>query len=196
MDISSTSATNSTAIGTVVVQGANTKAGKSNLNSEDFMKLLTTQMSNQDPMNPVADTEFISQMANFSSLEQMRTLSNSFTTFASEQKMSAAPSFLGKQVTVKSGSGDVSGTVESIALKDGEPAVVIDGKSYEIRLITAINQAGLPNGTGSTMPPPPPPPPPPPTSTDSASTSSTSTSSTTTASTTSSTDSTSSTTTL
>ena len=46
------------------------------LGADDFMKLLTTQLTSQDPMNPMKDTEFISQMANFTSLEQMRTLSN------------------------------------------------------------------------------------------------------------------------
>jgi flagellar basal-body rod modification protein FlgD len=120
-------------------------AGKQMLGSDDFMKLLTTQLTSQDPMNPMKDTEFISQMANFTSLEQMRTLSKSFETFTSDQKLSAAPAFLGRNVTVKDATGDVTGLVDSITLKDGKPAIVINGKTYDTNLITGI-----------TMPPPPP----------------------------------------
>ena len=113
-------------------------AGKQMLGADDFMKLLTTQLTSQDPMNPMKDTEFISQMANFTSLEQMRTLSKSFETFTSDQKMSAAPAFLGRNVTVKDATGDVTGLVDSITLKNGKPAIVINGKSYDTNLITGI----------------------------------------------------------
>ncbi|MEI8292731.1 MAG: flagellar hook capping FlgD N-terminal domain-containing protein [bacterium] len=122
-----------------------TNAGKQALGADDFMKLLTTQLTAQDPMNPMKDTEFISQMANFTSLEQMRTLSKSFETFTSDQKLSAAPAFLGRNVTVKDASGDVTGLVDAITLKDGKPALVINGKTYDTSLITGI----------ATPPPPP-----------------------------------------
>ena len=113
-------------------------AGKQMLGADDFMKLLTTQLTSQDPMNPMKDTEFISQMANFTSLEQMRTLSKSFETFTSDQKMSAAPAFLGRNVTVKNASGDITGLVEAITLQNGKPAITINGKSYDTNLITGI----------------------------------------------------------
>jgi flagellar basal-body rod modification protein FlgD len=122
-------------------------AGKQMLGADDFMKLLTTQLTSQDPMNPMKDTEFISQMANFTSLEQMRTLSKSFETFTSDQKLSAAPAFLGKNVTVKNATGDVTGIVDAITLKDGKPAIVIDGKSYDTALITGIATPPSPAST-------------------------------------------------
>ena len=110
------------------------------------MKLLTTQLTAQDPMNPMKDTEFIAQMANFSSLEQMRGLSKSFDSFASEQKLTSAPSYLGRQVTVLDAvKGQISGVVDAITLKDGVPAVVIGGKSYETKLITGITTPPLPS---------------------------------------------------
>ncbi len=119
-------------------------AGKQMLGADDFMKLLTTQLTSQDPMNPMKDTEFISQMANFTSLEQMRTLSKSFETFTTDQKLASAPSYLGRQVTITDATGDITGIVEAIKLKDGKPAIVINGKTYETKLITGI-----------AMPPPP-----------------------------------------
>jgi flagellar hook assembly protein FlgD len=84
-------------------------------------------------------------MANFTSLEQMRSLSKSFETFTSDQKMAAAPAYLGRQVTITDASGEVTGIVEAIKLKDGKPAVVVNGKTYETKLITGIS-----------APPPPP----------------------------------------
>jgi flagellar basal-body rod modification protein FlgD len=116
----------------------NPNAGKKSLGADDFMKLLTTQLTTQDPMNPMKDTEFIAQMANFSSLESMRGLSTSFDSFAAEQKLTSAPAYLGRQVTIKDPSGDITGVVDAITLKDGIPAVVINGKTYETKIITGI----------------------------------------------------------
>jgi flagellar basal-body rod modification protein FlgD len=112
------------------------------------MKILMTQLTAQDPMNPMKDTEFIAQMANFSSLEQMRTLSQSFTSYSNSQQMATAPLYLGCDVTVKDPSaptGEIKGTVQSVTVKDGKPALVIDGKTYDPKLISNIS-----------LPPPPP----------------------------------------
>jgi flagellar basal-body rod modification protein FlgD len=122
----------------------NKNAGKQALGSDDFMKLLTTQLTSQDPMNPMKDTEFISQMANFTSLEQMRSLSKSFDTFTSDQKMAAAPAYLGRQVTITNATGDITGVVEAIKLNKGKPAVVVNGQTYETNLITGISPAPVP----------------------------------------------------
>lgn len=122
----------------------NRNAGKQTLGADDFMKILTTQLSAQDPMNPMKDTEFISQMANFTSLEQMRSLSASFDSFSADQKMAAAPSFLGRQVSIADAADEVTGVVEAIKLKDGKPAVIVNGKTYETKLITGISAPPIP----------------------------------------------------
>ena len=127
--------------------------GKQMLGADDFMKLLTTQLTSQDPMNPMKDTEFISQMANFTSLEQMRTLSKSFESFTTDQKLASAPSYLGRQVTVTDATGDTTGIVEAIKLKDGKPAIVINGKTYETKLISGIATAPPPTPAVSTATP-------------------------------------------
>ena len=89
---------------------ANTRdVGQKTLGADDFMKILMTQLTAQDPMNPMKDTEFIAQMANFSSLEQMRGLSKSFTAYSSSQQMATAPLYLGCEVTVKD-LGSTNGT--------------------------------------------------------------------------------------
>jgi flagellar basal-body rod modification protein FlgD len=57
-------------------QASNKKSN--DLDKDAFLKLLTTQLSNQDPLNPIEDREFIAQLAQFSSLEQMTSLNKTF----------------------------------------------------------------------------------------------------------------------
>jgi flagellar basal-body rod modification protein FlgD len=122
--------------------GKTRDVGQKSLGADDFMKILMTQLTAQDPMNPMKDTEFIAQMANFSSLEQMRGLSQSFSAYSSSQQMATAPLYLGCEVTVKDPSavnGEIKGKVESVTVKDGSPSLVINGKNYDPKLITNIS---------------------------------------------------------
>ena len=112
--------------------------GDKSLDVNDFLKLITVQLTSQDPMKPMEDTQFISQMANFTSLEQMRTLSKNFESFSSEQRISSAQDYLGKIVSVSTPTGEVSGEVSSITLADGLPKISIGGKNYDPAKVTKI----------------------------------------------------------
>ena len=75
----------------------------SSLDKDSFMLLLVTQFKYQDPLNPMDDKEFIAQMAQFSSLEQLMNLNTSMkglTDATNTQQMVNATSYIGKQVTV------------------------------------------------------------------------------------------------
>jgi flagellar basal-body rod modification protein FlgD len=75
--------------------------GKDTLGKEDFLRLLTTQLSNQDPLNPMDNTAFVSQMAEFSGLEQMMNMSASVEQLAVAQAIGNGTdmvSFIGKEV--------------------------------------------------------------------------------------------------
>ncbi|MCY8455055.1 flagellar hook assembly protein FlgD, partial [Bacillus spizizenii] len=61
------------------------KTSNSSLGKDEFLKILMTQVQNQDPLNPVDDKEFISQMATFSSLEQMMNMNKTMTQFVENQ---------------------------------------------------------------------------------------------------------------
>lgn len=74
---------------------------KSQLGQDDFLKLLLTQMQNQDPANPMEDKEYMAQMAQFSSLEQLTQVNSNIKTMidnGTQEKMVSAVGFIGKEV--------------------------------------------------------------------------------------------------
>jgi flagellar basal-body rod modification protein FlgD len=107
------------------------------LGKDDFLKLLITQLSNQDPTSPMENTEFISQMAQFSSLEQMTNMSTSFSKMASFINSSEAASTLGKTVELNVGDASVTGIVEG-ATRGENPQVLVNGMYYSMDKIAAI----------------------------------------------------------
>ena len=107
------------------------------LGKDDFLKLLITQLSNQDPTSPMENTEFITQMAQFSSLEQMTNMSTSFSKMASFINSSEAASTLGKTVELNVGDASVTGIVEG-ATRGENPQVLVNGMYYSMDKIAAI----------------------------------------------------------
>ena len=107
------------------------------LGKDDFLKLLITQLSNKDPTSPMENTEFISQMAQFSSLEQMTNMSTSFSKMASFINSSEAASTLGKTVELNVGDASVTGIVEG-ATRGENPQVLVNGMYYSMDKIAAI----------------------------------------------------------
>ncbi|MFW5883385.1 MAG: flagellar hook capping FlgD N-terminal domain-containing protein [Verrucomicrobiota bacterium] len=95
------------------------RAPNATLNGDDFLKLLSVQMTNQDPMEPMKDTEFIAQMASFTSLEQMKDLSASFEAFTEDQRVLAVQNYLGREVTATGANGPIQGTVDTVG-RDNE----------------------------------------------------------------------------
>ena len=111
---------------------------KSNeLGKDDFLKLLIAQLQNQDPTSPMEDTQFISQMAQFSSLEQMTNMSTSFSRLASLMNSQEAYSTLGKTVELNVGETTTSGVVEA-ATRGENPQVMVNGMYYSMEQIAAI----------------------------------------------------------
>jgi flagellar basal-body rod modification protein FlgD len=107
---------------------------------EDFLQLLTSQISNQDPLEPMKDTEFISQMANIASLEQMQQFTKGFESFADSQKDMVAQAYLGRMVSISEEGSEVSGLVESVEKsEDGTISVLVSGKNYDPQSITRVS---------------------------------------------------------
>jgi len=116
--------------------------GKQTLGQADFFKLLTTQLASQDPLKPMDDMSFISQMASFSSLQQMQTLATNMGDFTKQQSVADANSYLGKTVTVTDASGaDVSGVVSSVKITLGVPSLIVNGASYGVDAVSNVTSS-------------------------------------------------------
>ena len=113
------------------------KAGKPELGKDDFLKLLITQLQHQDPTAPVDDKEFIAQMAQFSSLEQITTMSASFQRLSGLLVSGEASQVLGKTVELRDGDNLVRGVVDKVVRGDN-PLVGVNGGIYEFSQIESV----------------------------------------------------------
>lgn len=124
--------------------GYTARSPKQVLGSDDFMKLLSTQMANQDPMKPMEDTAFVSQMASFSSLAQMNQLTKDFAQLRASQTVSTATSYIGREVTVNptgNAADEVTGMVGSVDTSGDEPLLMINGTPYSLSAVLSIRGA-------------------------------------------------------
>jgi len=102
------------------------------LGQEDFLKLLATQMSTQDPLKPMQDTSFIAQMAQFSSLEQSHAMQQDIETLQ-------AGSLLGQRVVLQAGQdGTAQGVVDAVKLEAGMPKLIVGGQAYGMEQLLLV----------------------------------------------------------
>jgi len=115
------------------------KGAKANaaLDKNDFLKILITQLSHQDPTQPMDDKAFIAQMAQFSSLEQMTNMSDGLTKVANLVAKSQAVSLLGNAVDVSNGGETVSGIVQEVTGGDF-PQILVNGQYYDAAQVQKI----------------------------------------------------------
>ena len=112
------------------------------LNQKDFLKLLVAQLAAQDPMNPVSNTDFAAQMAQFSTLQTTQTMQTNLAGLESSQAVLQANSLLGRTVQVKSTSGETaSGVVSAVNLQAGTPSIVVNGQSYNLSSVLSVSLA-------------------------------------------------------
>ncbi len=124
------------------------------------MKLLVSQLQNQDPMSPVANEDFVAQLATFSSLEQLEGLNqNMVASIALNQsnavlsQLTQSSALIGKSVSWQDYDTGVehAGTVESVKIVDGLAVLRIDGEDVPLASVTEVQgQDGPPAGDGDT----------------------------------------------
>lgn len=115
------------------------KQVKPDLDKDDFLKILITQLQHQDPTNPMQDKEFIAQMAQFSSLEQMTNMASSFGKLSSVLNSSEAQSLLGRNVEVLDGDKAIYGKVSQV-VRGEFPLVMVDGSFYDLEQVSKVEE--------------------------------------------------------
>ncbi|HLP07269.1 MAG TPA: flagellar hook capping FlgD N-terminal domain-containing protein [Opitutaceae bacterium] len=125
---------------------------KTTLDQADFLKVLATQLANQNPLEPTDNADSIAQMATFSSIQQSSELVSTLKSFMAAQGLSSAQGMLGKEVTVtttrtvEDANGDkktettkTTGLVTAVGYDDSGAAVVtVGGKRYPQSSVTEI----------------------------------------------------------
>lgn len=115
------------------------------LDKDDFLKLLLTELRYQDAMNPMQDREFIAQMAQFSSLEQIYNMNALLDEQASlitmnigVNLMNLGVGLLGKEVTYLNNGEEITGTVTALKKSDASYVAVVDGNEVSLTAIKLV----------------------------------------------------------
>lgn len=95
------------------------------LGMEDFLKILLTQLTYQDPLKPMDNQEFMAQMAQFTSLQQTQELNTKMDQLIGNQAALQSVGLLGRAVEVTTESGKVAGTVTALSLAGAAPLVSV-----------------------------------------------------------------------
>jgi flagellar basal-body rod modification protein FlgD len=111
------------------------------LGQDTFFKLLITQLQNQDPLNPMEDREFISQMAEFSSLEKSENIYNLLEDKLNPNQLLSNANLIGREIKADINGVEKRGIVNSVKSIDNKVYAVLDDDSeINIDNITAVNQ--------------------------------------------------------
>lgn len=123
--------------------------GDSTLGKDQFLKILITQLQNQDPMQPMQDKEFIAQMAQFTSVEQLMNISTQLNTL--NQSLGSVSGLIGKDITWTDTATLLpkTGNVESIVVSSGIQYAVVGNDRIALTDITQIQNPSSETGSGT-----------------------------------------------
>ena len=132
------------------------------LGATAFLSLLTTELQNQDPLNPMDDTQSVTQLAQFQALQSQLNMTDSFNNFQSNFAISQAASLIGATVAVNtpngaSGTSTQTGVVAGVQVVNGVPEIALSNNGQLITdsngnpMLFQLNQitAVVPSGGGS-----------------------------------------------
>jgi flagellar basal-body rod modification protein FlgD len=118
-----------------------TTAKSQTMDSQVFMKLLVTQLQNQDPSSPMDTNQMISQQTQLAMMEQITNQTTTGNENFSLQMRIAAAGMVGKQVSYTDASTGlpVTGTATSVSYADSVPTVTVNGKEVDLDVISGIS---------------------------------------------------------
>lgn len=125
------------------VGGTQIKTSKMALKSEDFIKMMITQLQNQDPLEPAKNDQLLAQMSQISQLQSSSQLQDSLKTLVSQNNLSSAGAMIGKLVQGKDAQGvELKGIVTSVKVEDGNLSLELDnGKKMSLNDVTGITSS-------------------------------------------------------
>ena len=113
----------------------------SQIGIQDFLRILVAQLGNQDPLKPMDNQEFVTQLAHFTSLQQTQEMNDKLGSLLVAQASMQSVGLLGKTVDITTEAGSASGVVSALSFTSGEPRLTI--KTSGGGLLTDIGLANL-----------------------------------------------------
>lgn len=125
--------------GSTSTGSSTSSASTSSMDQDTFLQILCAQLQYQDPTKGVDSTEYVSQLAQFSALEQMSNLNDKMESLLAAQNLIYGSSLIGKEVAVENSSGEtVTGTVDGFYVEDGEVFLSVGETYYSIDDVIAV----------------------------------------------------------
>ena len=130
---------------TIVDSGSSASGADSLSTVDSFLKILASELQNQDPTEPVSNTEYVAQLAQFNSLQQMSALNGSMSKFQAYSLIGMEVSYTATDSSGNSLSG--TGIAQSVVTNGNDVYVMVDGNKIKLASITKVE---TPTTTGTT----------------------------------------------
>lgn len=113
------------------------------LKTEDFIKMMITQLQNQDPLEPAKNQELLAQMSQIGQLQSTTALQDSLKSLVLQNNLGAAGNLIGKMVEgLEPDGAEISGLVTSVRVEGDEISLELDnGKELKLARVTSINKS-------------------------------------------------------
>lgn len=128
------------AISSTGAVGSGSISQSSNIGIQDFLKILTAQLNNQDPLKPVDNQEFVAQIAQFATLEQSRQLNEKIDSLLSVQSSVQAISLLGRTVDIDQNGFLYSGKVSALDVSTGATLLTVTTTNAGVQSNISLSQ--------------------------------------------------------
>lgn len=115
--------------------------GFETLKTEDFVKILITQLSNQNPLQPLEDNQLLQQISSIQALSSTSQLIDTLNAFGLNQNLGAASSLIGREVSAKVGGSQVSGIVNKAVVEDGKVYLLVGDDNVKVPF-DSVNSVG------------------------------------------------------
>lgn len=119
-----------------------TTGALSGINSDQFLQLLVAQLQNQDPLDPVSDSDFVNQLATLNTVQSLQDLNASFAQLLQLEQLTQGADLIGRSVTYTPADGGtpLTGTVASVTVQNGSFVLDVGGDRVSLSQIVNVTR--------------------------------------------------------
>jgi flagellar basal-body rod modification protein FlgD len=135
----SVSYVSSTAAGTASTTASTNSDRMNDLSMSDFIKMMVAELENQDPTNPMSNTEMLSQINQIRQVTSNDKLSSSIEALTLGQSLTTASSLIGKTITGTNSLGnEITGTVDKVMIENGKPKLYSGSNIVDLTAVSSV----------------------------------------------------------